>query len=198
MLNKKVEKTAEKYEKKGRKVIKRLKYYAIALEVGLFVIGMFLAFMNISKWYDENKVSFQYPVIIKFQAPVKIEKRVKEVKKLTQMPVEAKKKEVKPRTEFEIVTNTKYGDILWNIYQLESQRGLTDGCRLKGGGYGGFGVMDGSEVVCYPTFEKAVERASYWLGKLEPEKNLVSALCAWNLGTKGLVNCHYYQDYISL
>ena len=197
-LTKKVEKTAEKYEKTGKKVLKRLKVYAIMLGVGLFVIGTFISFMNISKWYDENKVSFQSPITIKIQSPVKIEKRVKEVKKASVMPINAKIIAKAPRTEFEIVNAQRHGQILWRIYQLETQRGLTDYCRIKGNGFAGFGVMNEGEVICYESFQKAVERAEYWFAKLEPEKNLTSALCAWNLGTKGLMNCNYYQDYISL
>jgi hypothetical protein len=197
-LTKKVEKTAEKYEKTGKKVLKRLKVYAIALGVGLFIIGTFLAFMNVSKWYDENKVSFVSPITIKLQSPVRIEKRVQPIKKASLMPVEAKIIAKTPRTEFEIVNAQKHGQILWRIYQLETQRGLTDHCRLSGAGYGGFGVMNEGEVICYESFEKAVERAEFWFAKLEPEKSLVDALCTWNLGTKGLMNCNYYQDYISL
>ena len=195
-LTKKVEKTAEKYEKTGKKVLKRLKVYAIALGVGLFVIGTFMAFMNISKWYDKNKVDFQSPIIIKLQYPILIKPRI--VKKATVVPVAEAKKEVVARSEFEIVNTQKHGQILWNIYQLESGRGKADNCRKTGAGFGGFGVMNAGEVICYPTFEKAVERANYWLEKMEPEKSLVSALCQWNLGTKGLVNCNYYQNYLSL
>jgi hypothetical protein len=128
-LTKKVEKTAEKYEKKGKKVIKKLKVYAIALGVGLFVIGTFLAFMNVSKWYDDNRVSFQYPIIIKLQAPVIIEKRAKEVKKLTVVPVEAKK----------IVEQypTGYEEAYQKVWLMESGKGTNKGglngyCLAKG------------------------------------------------------------------
>jgi hypothetical protein len=128
-LTKKVEKTAEKYERKGKKIIKKLKVYAIALGVGLFVIGTFLAFMNVSKWYDDNRVSFQYPIIIKLQAPVIIEKRAKEVKKLTVVPVEAKK----------IVEQypTGYEEAYQKVWLMESGKGTNKGglngyCLAKG------------------------------------------------------------------
>lgn len=197
-LTKKVERKTTDIERKVKKIGKKVRFYGV---IGAALIGCGLAiyiFLKINAWSFENKVILQSPIIIKIQLPFRIEHKAKEVKKATVMPLKEARKEVKPRTEFEIVTNTKYGDILWNIYQLESQRGLTDSCRLKGNGYGGFGVMDDKGVACYETFEKTVERASYWLGRLKPEKNLVSALCQWNLGVPNLVNCHYYQDYISL
>ena len=196
---KEMDRKTTEMERKVKKIGKKIRFYGL---IACILLGFGLAFYlfyKVSAFYDENRVLFQFP--IKFQAPVRIEKRVKEVKNNATMPVEAKKKVEKPvvaKSEFEIIINTKYGDILWKIYQLETQRGLTDGCRIRGNGFGGFGVMNEGEVICYPTFEKAVERASFWLGKLEPEKSLASALCQWNLGQKGLINCIYYQDYISL
>lgn len=192
----KVDKTTTKIERKAKRIARKMKLIAILVGCILALALVFWLFMGVSKWYDENKVIFQSPIIIKIQSPILIKPRV--VKKAIVVPLKEAKKEVKPRTEFEIVVNTKYGDILWKIYQLETQRGLTDGCRLKGSGYGGFGVMNAGEVICYPTFEKAVERASFWLAKMKPEANLVSALCQWNTGTSGLVNCSYYQSFISL
>ena len=101
------------------------------------------------------------------------------------------------KNEYEIVMEQPHGEILWGIYQLESQRGKTDGCR-KDGKFGGFGVMSQGQVMCYDTFEYAVERAEYWFAKLDPDKNLVGALCQWNTGSRGVINCSYYQDYLSL
>jgi len=189
-----MDKITSKYERKAKRISKKLKLIAVVIGIIGACCLMGLAFYNVSRWYDENRVIFQSPILIKLQAPIVIKPRKNDVV----VPVKEAKKEVKERSEFEIVTNTKNGNILWNIYQLETQRGKTDGCRISGEGYGGFGVMDSGKVVCYPTFEKAVERASYWLSKLEPEKNLVDALCTWNLGTRGMVNCHYYQSYLSL
>ena len=190
-----MDKLSTKYERKAKRVARKGKRIAVLLAVVVLGALCFLAFYNVSKWYDANQVMFQSP--IKIQSPILIKPRV--AKKLTVVPVEAKKKEVVVRSEFEIITNTKYGDILWKIYQLETQRGKTDICRAKGNGYGGFGVMDNDgQIVCYPTFEKAVERASYWLGQLHPEKDLCSALCQYNLGIPNLKNCNYYQNYISL
>jgi len=194
----KADKKTTEIEKKVKKITKKMKVYAVIIGIiGAITLTGF-CFYSVSRWYDENKVIFQTPVIIKFQAPVVIQRREVARPKETRKEEPLARKEIKEKTEFEIVQAQKHGNILWNIYQLETQRGKTDSCRIKGQGFGGFGVMNEGEVICYPTFEKAVERAEFWLSKLEPEKNLVSALCQWNLGTKGLVNCQYYQDFISL
>lgn len=199
---KKTDVLTTKIERKVKKTAKKLKFLAILIGILLSMGAVMFLFFTVSKWYDENKVIFQYPVIIKFQTPVRIEKRLKEVKKQAYNPPKLNDKVVEarvvPKTEFEIVNNSKYGQIMWKIYQLETQRGKTDNCRLTGAGYGGFGVMNEGEVICYPTFEKAVERANYWLSKMKPEENLVDALCTWNTGIKGQVNCAYYQSYLSL
>lgn len=156
----------------------------------------FITWTWIIAWFNSNyeiKTSFKFGV---YQRGT--------VKKLTVAPTvvaQVVKPTSTPLTEEQIVKQAKNGDILWNIYMLESTRGKNDGCRLKGEGFAGFGVMDGKTVVCYPTFEKAVERAAYWFDKLEPEVNLINALCSWNLGKlpRGKhMNCHYYQSYMSL
>ena len=200
-------------ERKAKKIGKKVRFYGL---IGCILLGFGLAFylfMKVSQFYDENRVLFQSPIIIKLQAPVRIEKRAKEVKKQASMPskivLNSEKATTLPKSEFEIVNNSKYGQIMWKIYQMETQRGETDNCRLRGAGFGGFGVKsDPKTVVCYESFEKAVERANYWFGLLNPEKNLVDALCSWNRGTApppkgtrpvgGFVNCSYYQDYITL
>jgi len=209
---KEMERKTDKIERKVKKIGRKIRFYAT---IGAVLLGIglsFYVFMKVSSWYDENKVIFQYPVLIKFQTPVKIEKRTKEVKKQASTTPKLNDKVVEAtpvaKTEFEVVNNSKYGQIMWKIYQLETQRGKTDNCRLTGAGYGGFGVMNDKGVACYSTFELAVERANYWFGLLKPENNLVDALCSWNLGTKpppegqrplnGFINCVYYQDYLSI
>lgn len=121
------------------------------------------------------------------------------------MPKKVVKPVTKVKTEKEIVMEQSNGQVLWKIYQLETQRGKTDYCRLSGRGFGGFGVMDNEgNVVCYPTFQKAAERANYWFSKLSPETNLVNALCTFNLGNNRNENreiiphldCHYYQQFL--
>ncbi|KKR00138.1 MAG: hypothetical protein UT24_C0016G0027 [Candidatus Woesebacteria bacterium GW2011_GWB1_39_12] len=200
-LTKKVEKKAGEIERKGKKFIKRLKVYAVALGVGLFVIGMFLAFMNVSRWYDENRVLFQFPIIIKLQAPVRIEKRAKSVKiqasDRVKSPVVLSQAIPVPLTEKEQILAQKHGAILWKIYGLESTWGKADGCRLNNKGWGGFGVMNEGQVICYESFTKAVERAEFWLSKMNPDKNLNEALCLWNTGIRQPM-CNYSISYENL
>lgn len=100
-------------------------------------------------------------------------------------------------TEYDLVMKQPHGDTLWKIYQLETQRGLTDYCRIRGEGYGGFGVMTGGEVVCYPTFEKAVERANYWYEQILIGRTQVQALCKWS-GHGEVNSCEYYNNFKSI
>lgn len=100
-------------------------------------------------------------------------------------------------SEYDLVMKQKHSDTLWNIYQLETQRGKTDYCRIRGEGYGGFGVMTGGEVVCYPTFEKAVERANYWYSQILEGRTQVQALCKWS-GHGDVNSCAYADKFYTL
>ena len=179
----------------------------------MILFGMFLAgytFYKITIYTNTHKFIWHSPIEIKvnFFMPLKIKER-KEMtkdKEKVKNPVILTPTKIfgtptvtpRPRTEKEIILAQKHGEVLLKIYQLESSSGKNDYCRNNKLGWGGFGVMDRGSIVCYKTFELAASRANFWLGKLEPEKNLVSALCAYNLGTKGLVNCVYAQHYNSL
>jgi hypothetical protein len=161
-----------------------------------------ITFLYVYAWFFSN-YTLQGPVkriewqcVVCKRGEVKPKKTTQAQTKVVEAKSTTEKPEEKPKTEYEIVHSQKWGEVLWKIYQLETQRGLTDFCRTKGQ-YGGFGVMnDKNKPHCYDTFTEATERASYWFEKLEPEKNLPGALCAWNTGTKNLVNCFYYQNYL--
>lgn len=113
--------------------------------------------------------------------------------------VEGKAEETKilASSEYDLIMKQKHGDILWKIYQLETQRGQTDYCRINGNGFGGFGVMGENGVQCYPTFEKAVERASYWYGQISTGRTQAQALCKWS-GHGETNNCQYVNNFNSL
>jgi hypothetical protein len=166
----------------------------------LMLLALFMGFYGVCKWFDANKVVFKSPIVIKLQAPITVEKRNPVIIKKKRVGV-VKQVKAEALSEYDIVMKQPHGDVLWDIYMLESTRGLADHCRVSGEGWGGFGVMDDKhKVVCYPTFEQAAIRASYWFNKLNPQKNLVNALCVWNLGgvNAPYANCQYYQKYLSL
>lgn len=186
-----VEKTTTKIERKARRTVKKIAPKFIFISV---IAGIILALYLVTKfnnWSVTHKIRWQIP----FRTPVWIEEvkpeKIKVPVIVTPTPTSA------PRSEKEIIDSKKHAEVLWKIYGLESTWGKNDGCRLNGKGYGGFGVMNEGQVICYPTFEKAVERAEYWLISLGVDKDLATALCTWNTGVKQ-PNCHYYQSYLSL
>lgn len=176
----------------------------ICILLGLFL--SFYSFYKVSKFYDKHKVNFKFPVEVKLHFPITISDRTKILpKNAHQSPKKADEinlPSVTPtprlRSEKEIILSMKHGNVLWKIYGLETSYGKNDYCRNNGLGYGGFGVMHAGQIICYDSFAKATERAEYWLTNLGVDKNLVSALCMWNLGQQGLVNCVYYQHYLSM
>lgn len=156
-----------------------------------FAIG-FIVWTYCIAWFNAN---YEVKAMWKFG----IYPRSTVSKKLTVAPqvmAQTIKPTPMPLTEEQIVKQAKYGDELWNIYMLESTRGKNDGCR-KSGQFGGFGVMSLGVPACYESFEKAVERASYWYEKIRDNNDLATSVCIWNLGTK-VNNCMYYQKFMSL
>ena len=191
----------KKHIKNARKSVKVKILYILTGGILAGLVFMVL-FMRVSAWYDVNKVSFQLPIILR--SPILIEKRkpieIKVPVVVTPTPPFRKEgDEIVPqsKSEYDVVMASNHGEVLWKIYLLESTRGKADGCRLNGNGWGGFGVMYAGQVVCYESFEKAVERADYWLTNLGVDKDLASALCTWNTGVREKT-CAYYQSFINL
>jgi len=73
LLNKKVERETIRIEKKAKRIAKKMKLAAILIGSILAIGVVFFLFYQVSKWYDENRVIFQNPIIL--QAPIKIERR---------------------------------------------------------------------------------------------------------------------------
>ena len=72
-LTKKVEKKTTEIERKGKKMLKKAKVYAVIIGI-LIAFGLvFYLFMKVSAFYDENRAVFQYPVLIKFQSSIKLD-----------------------------------------------------------------------------------------------------------------------------
>lgn len=174
---------------------------------------LILAFLILAGGYLVQKFfqyyNFQSPVTMKFRLPVKrvyLYENSRSIEPLTPTPTrkEGPKKSIilpsptpKLRTEREIIFASKHGSVLWKIYGLESTWGKADSCRIRGNGFAGFGVMNAGQVVCYDTFQIAVDRADYWLTKNGVDKDLATALCLWNTG-KPEINCMYYQNFLTL
>ncbi|MEM3335436.1 MAG: hypothetical protein QXY47_05340 [Thermoplasmata archaeon] len=185
----------------------------------LITIAILLSLIALDYFFD--RFTLQSPILIKFQSPItpRIQSpkstMPKNAQNLTkkagvsvvsagdkqnlQMAKNKQKMAQNQKSEKEIILSRKNGEVLWKIYGLESSWGRNDYCRQSGKGYGGFGVMNNKEVVCYESFEKAVERAEYWFeNALKTAKgDLATALCYWNLGELQ-VNCKYYQAFLTL
>ncbi len=126
---KEMERKTTEIERKARKIGRKLRVYAVIGAIMLGVGLVFYAFYGVSKFYDENRVIFQTPIIIKLQTPIKIEKRVKEVKKAPTMPVQAIKEVEQYPSGFEQAYD--------KVWLMESGRGsnkagLNGYCIAKG------------------------------------------------------------------
>ena len=195
-----VKRATDKIEHNIQAVSKCMPVLSITIGIALSV----LAFIKVSYFYDNYSVKFQTPIKVTIQIPVYIQKRTPEK---IHSPISAQAQDIDKKiqlSEHDLIMQQKHGSILWKIYQLETQRGITDYCRLHNTGFGGFGVKVDNKIYCYDTFAQAVQRAEYWLSKLNIDKNAINALCTWNLGylrdnndnVIDYVNCSYYQDYL--
>lgn len=164
----------------------------LAIGTGVVLAFIFNAYFW-SHYYVQGpikKIEWQCVVCSGKMTPVEMPK------KPTVAPKKATVEVKKPLTEEEIVKGAKNGEILWNIYMLESTRGKNDACRSKGQ-FGGFGVMGANGPQCYGSFQEAVNRAAYWYEKVSVGNTLDQSLCIWNQGTK-MNSCHYSVTYHSL
>lgn len=200
------EKKLDGVKKKARKVARSTKAKVIAILTGVVILDilLFAAFYVVSKWYRSHDVFFRTPVVV--QSPIVIKEKKPEIiiKKILVTPIPTPDLQTE-KTEKDLILAQKHGESLWKIYQLETQRGKTDHCRVTGEGFGGFGVMNDGKIICYDTFAKSVERAEYWFNSFNPDTNLVDALCTWNLGHNVVdlkvvphQNCTYYQDFMKV
>lgn len=200
-LEKHLRKNKKAWSRKGLVAI--LTYSLALILLGVMGKSCWDGYWRTHSWRFQSPVIFQTPLIIKEIKPQAQKVLTPEIDSKTQGSAKLNANNdivATSKTEKEIVMAQPHGKVLWNIYDLESQRGETDYCRLNGKGWGGFGVKDGqkpvSQIVCYETFAKAAERAEYWFARLNPDKDLATALCTWNTG-KPEVNCHYYQNYLT-
>lgn len=201
----KVARETTRIEKEINKVVTNTKLRILLIFL-IFLGSVHLSNMALA-WLQSKEIR-PYLVIsaqnqsITFQTPLR--DRTEEDKKFhSPIPqvqaVDTKAKEILPTPkvsgEEAVVKAVKHGDILWKIYQLESQRGKEDYCRNNGKGFGGFGVkVNETTIACYPTFEIATERASYWFGENLNGRTLHGALCKWS-GFGDVADCFYARNY---
>jgi hypothetical protein len=191
----------------------------MAKKILLIIIAVIFSIYFLDFFFDRYDI--RSPVIIKFQSPIaprssetkstirknahNLTKKagISVVSSMTKDKIKIAKNKQEmaqnQKSEKEIILSHKNGEVLWKIYGLESSWGRNDYCRQSGKGYGGFGVMNNKEVVCYESFEKAVERAEYWFEQamIKAKGDLATALCYWNLGELQ-VNCKYHQAFLTL
>lgn len=197
----KVDRGTTKIEKQANRLVKRFTF--VAVTVG--VLGA-IQLSNMSlDWLQSKEIRPLYVVSLKdqsitFQTPLR--DRTKEDAKF-HSPIVVQAQETKEiaipsptpvSSEEQIVKAQKYGDVLWRIYQLETQRGKTDWCRNNNQGFGGFGVKVEGSIHCYETFTKAAERASYWFGEIQNGRTLHGALCKWS-GHGDVNECLYAKSF---
>ena len=198
----KVDRGTTKIEKQANRLAKRFTFIAVTVGV---VGAIQLSNMSLA-WLQSKEIRPMYVVSLKdqsitFQTPLR--DRTKEDGKfhspIPQVQAQETKEVAIPTatpeiSEETIVKGQKHGDVLWRIYQLETQRGKEDYCRNNNKGFGGFGVMVEGNIVCYPTFEKASERASYWFGEIQNGRTLHGALCKYS-GHGDVNECLYAKSY---
>ena len=114
-----IDKLSTKLEKKAKKTARKLKVLAVVIGIILAGALCFLAFYNVSKWYDENKVTFQSPILIKLQMPIVIQPR----KKAIVVPVKVVKNVITPVVN----TNADYERAYDKVWLMESGRGTNKG-----------------------------------------------------------------------
>ena len=167
---------------------------------------LILAFLILAGGYLVQKFfqywNFQSPILLRFQLPIKRVYLYENKMRIEPLPSPTPTKKVaptpkpnKPSTEKEIIMANKHGSVLWKIYGLETSWGKNDYCRPNK--FGGFGVMNAGQVVCYDTFQIAVDRAEYWLVKNGVDKDIAISLCLWNEGV-ARNDCPYYKNYLTL
>ena len=98
----------------------------------------------------------------------------------------------------EFIYSLKHGQILKNIYTLESSRGRNDSCKEQGK-FNGFGYGQNSTVWnCFDTFEEVATKVNAWFTKRFNEGYTeAEAISYYNTGIRQM-NSKYYQAYLAL
>src|SRR3990167_2716942 len=72
MVNKK---TMKHIDFKLSRFFKSFKFWSVLISILAGILLSLFLFIQVSKWYDEHRVVFQSPIIVKLQSPVLIQDR---------------------------------------------------------------------------------------------------------------------------
>jgi len=129
---------------------------------------------------------WQNPIQRRYNVPPKTEKR------------KEGGKELKPEATQEFFDG-RVSDIIAKIKVLESNngtKGLAVECKNKGM-VNNVGYLVTPDF-CFENEEIEILTLSRWFTKCLKNKTLEACLCKYNLGVDDLINCKYYQKYLSL
>lgn len=177
----KIENSLKKLKRNTKKRIFSLKtvLFCVLIGIVLSLIMLFVAFVKLSQWYDNNRVVFQQPVIIR--PPVVVEARNREV------ATTSAKIESKPITESYLpIINELYRKIRF----IESTAGMNNKdqtathnyCQSIGEvneiGY----LVDGNRKFCFKDYGEQWDTFKKWWEKRLPNNSVDELLSLWNTG----------------
>lgn len=116
-------KQLNKIDHKLSRIFKSLKFWSILVSI-LAGLGLTLfCFIQVSKWYDEHKVIFQSPIIIKLQSPILIKERSPE----TTIKVKAIELKGSKDEQGNITAGLSKGQIAYEAYKTVRFRESSNG-----------------------------------------------------------------------
>ena len=110
-------------DKKIGKVLRSLKFWAYLSGFIVFIVLTGIAFYKVSLWYDEHKIVFQSPIIIKLQSPILIQERSPE----TTIKVKAIKLEGGVDEQGNVEAGMSKGQIAYEAYKTVRFRESSNG-----------------------------------------------------------------------
>ena len=159
-----------------------------------YIVGILLSYVLVGVFF--SNFYLQFPILLEIRSP--IVKRTVKVEK-----VKDKSLDVNILPTLTIITkvdDTQIIDIIAGIHILESNngtKGLAVACKNKGmHNEVGYSVSSG---FCFKDESTELLTLKNWFTKrLATGRTVADCMCEYNLGTVGLVNCAYYQDFLAL
>ena len=120
MVNKK---TMKHIDFKLSRFFKSFKFWSVLISILAGILLSLFLFIQVSKWYDEHRVVFQSPIIVKLQSPVLIQDRSPE----TTIKVKAIKLEGGVDESGNVEAGLSKGQIAYEAYKTVRFRESTNG-----------------------------------------------------------------------